>query len=303
MGSTFGALAPVFLMIALGWVLRTWGPFAGAFWSDAERLVYWLLFPALLFVTMAGSDVAALRIVPVTAALVIAVLAVAGLTFVLRPWLRLDDAAFTSVFQGAIRSNAYVGLGAAGALYGEAGLTVMSLAVLVVVTTVNLLSVAVLVHFSGRPSGARDLLAGVVRNPLIIACIAGFALNLSGLELPALAHETLEIMGRAALALGLLCVGAGLDLSRLSQNRRAVATACTLKLLVIPSATALVCRGLGIEGLTATGAILFTAMPVSASSYVLARQLEGDAPLMAALITLSTVGAVPTVPLMLAVWV
>lgn len=302
MGSTFGALAPVFLMIALGWVLRARGPFSGTFWSDAERLVYWLLFPALLFVTTATSDLMALRIVPVAVALVAAVLTVAGLTFAFRPWLGLDDAAFTSVFQGAIRSNAYVGLAAAASLYGEAGLAMISLVIVVVVTTVNLLSVGVLVHFGRRASGWRSLFLGVAQNPLIIACIAGFALNLAGLELLALAHETLQIMGRASLALGLLCVGAGLDLSRLTQDRRAVVAACALKLLVIPSATALFCRSLGIEGLTAAAAILFTAMPVSASSYVLARQLEGDAPLMAALITLTTVAAVITVPLMLALW-
>jgi malonate transporter len=303
MGSTFGALAPVFLMIALGWVLRARGPFAGAFWSDAERLVYWFLFPALLFVVTATSDATAFRILPVMAALIAAVLAIAGLTFALRPWLGLDNAAFTSVFQGAIRSNAYVGLGAASSLYGEPGLAMMSIAIFVVVTTVNILSVGVLVHFGRRASGWRSLLTGVAQNPLIIACVAGFALNLTGLELPALARETLQIMGRASLALGLLCVGAGLDLAQLTLNRRAVTVASVLKLLVIPSTTALFCRSLGVEGLTAAAAILFTAMPVSASSYILARQLEGDAPLMAALITLTTIAAVITVPLMLAVWV
>jgi predicted permease len=118
--TTFGALAPVFLLIALGWLLRVRGFPGDPFWPGAERLVYWILFPALLLATTASSDLTGVRTLPVAVALVAAIVATSALAFALRGRLGLDGASFTSVFQGAIRSNTYVGLAGAGALYGEA---------------------------------------------------------------------------------------------------------------------------------------------------------------------------------------
>jgi malonate transporter and related proteins len=299
--TTFGALAPIFLLIALGWLLRARGFLGASFWPGAERLVYWILFPALLLVTTASSDLTGFRSLPLALALVAAILATAALAFALRGRLGLDGASFTSVFQGAIRNNTYVGLAGAGALYGAAGLAVMGIVVFVVVTLVNVLSVVVLLSHRGRRMRPGDLLLSIASNPLILACVGGFALNTMGLGLPGLASAILEILGRAALTLALLCVGAGLDLGRIGRNPPAVAAASALKLVVMPVATWGFCRLLGVEGVSAATALLFTAAPISASSYVLARQLGGDAPLMAGLITLSTILAALTMPLALAV--
>jgi hypothetical protein len=298
--TTFGALAPIFLLIALGWLLRERGFPGDAFWPGAERLVYWVLFPPLLLLTTATSDLTGLRTLPIAIALVAAIGLTAALTFLLRGRLGLDGASFTSVFQGAIRNNTYVGLAGAAALYGEAGLAVMGILVFVVVTLVNVLSVIVLVSHRGGVMRLGDLLVSVATNPLILACVAGFALNATGLGLFDLASAMLDILGRAALTLGLLCVGAGLELGRLGRNPPALVAANTLKLVVMPVATWGFCRLLGVEGVTAATAVLFTAAPISASSYVLARQLGGDASLMAGLITISTILAAITMPLALA---
>jgi predicted permease len=298
--TTFGALAPVFLLIALGWLLRARGFPGEAFWPAAERLVYFVLFPALLFLTTAGSEITGGAMLPLAAALIGAILAIAALALALRRPLGLDDAALTSLLQGAVRCNTYVGLGATGALYGAAGVAVLGLVILIVVTTVNLLSVIALIHFGRRPAARRELFASVARNPLIVACLAGFACNAAGLDLAGVAGDTLEVLGQASLTLGLLCVGAGLELTHLGRNRAVATLTCVLKLLLLPAATALACRLLGIGGLGASVAVLFTAAPISASSYVLARQLGGDAPLMAGLITLTTIVAALTMPLILA---
>jgi malonate transporter len=298
--TTFGALAPIFVLIALGWRLRERGFPGDAFWPGAERLVYWVLFPPLLLLTTATSDLTGLRTLPIAIALVAAIGLTAALTFLLRGRLGLDGASFTSVFQGAIRNNTYVGLAGAAALYGEAGLAVMGILVFVVVTLVNVLSVIVLVSHRGRALRMRDLLVSVATNPLILACVAGFGLNATGVGLFGVASSILEILGSAALTLGLLCVGAGLELKRLGRNPPALVAANTLKLMVMPVATWGFCRLLGVEGVTAATAVLFTAAPISASSYVLARQLGGDAPLMASLITISTILAAITMPLALA---
>jgi malonate transporter and related proteins len=299
--ATFGALAPVFILIALGWVLRTRGFPGDDFWPAAERLVYFVLFPALLFLTTAAADLDALALLPLAGALIAAIGATVALTMALRPWLKVGDAAFTSVLQGGIRCNTYVGLAAGSALFGELGLTIMGLVVFVVVTTVNVVSVVALTHYGPRAAGPRDVVASVVRNPLIVACVLGFCGNALGIELPAVAYETLDVLARASLTLGLLCVGAGLELAHLGRARRAALVTSALKLLVLPAATALACRLFGIDPLSAAAAVLFTAAPISASSYVLARQLGGDATMIAGLITITTIAAVATMPLVLAV--
>jgi malonate transporter and related proteins len=295
--ATIGALAPVFLLIALGWLLRRVAFLPEGFWEPAERLVYWVMFPALLLVTTAGAQLAGLRVLPVATALVAAMSLVAGATLLLRGRLGLSDAAFTSVLQSAIRPNTYIGLAAAQALWGQAGLSLSGLVIAFAVPTANLWSVLALARLAGaRIRGPRMALA-VLSNPLIVSCVAGFALNALGIGLAPLVDSTLRVLGQGSLPLALLCVGAGLELGRLGRVRAPVAVAAGLKLVATPAVTLLMCSALGVEGLTMRVAVLFNALPVSASSYVLARQMGGDAPLMAAAITVTTLGAAVTLPL------
>ena len=189
-----------------------------------------MLFPPLLLLTTASSELAGFGLLPLAAALIGALLAVGALALPLGPWLGVDHAGLTSVFQGAIRTNTYVGLGAAGTLYGAAGLEVLGLVILIVVTTVNLLSVVALIHYGRRAAGGGELLASVARNPLILACLAGFALNAAGVDLAGVPRDTLAVLGQASLTLGLLCVGAGLELAHLGRNRAAALATCALKL-------------------------------------------------------------------------
>ena len=298
--STFGALAPVFLLIALGHVLRRIDFPGDAFWPDAERLVYWVLFPALLVINTAAADLEGVRLAPTALALVLAITAMAGLVLALKPRLGLADPAFTSVFQAGIRCNVYVGLAAAAALYGAQGVATFALVTAVVVPVVNVYCVVVLVHYAGARTGPWVLARAVATNPLILACLAGFGLNLLGLELPELPRATLDVLGRSSLALGLLCVGAALDFARLRRARGALLVGSGLKLVVLPAVMALALWAIGVDGRVAAAAVLFAALPIAPSSYVLARQLGGDAPLMAGMITLTTLAAVVTVPLVMA---
>jgi predicted permease len=292
--TTFGALAPVFLLIALGWLLRRRGFPGDAFWPAAERLVYYVLFPALLFLTTATSQLASFGLLPMAAALTGALLAVGALALLLGRGLGIDRAGLTSVFQGSIRANTYVGLGAAGTLYGAAGLEVLGIVILIVVTTVNLLSVIALLHYGRKAAGGGAVLSAVARNPLILACLGGFTVNAAGLDLAGVPHDTLAVLGQASLTLGLLCVGAGLELAHLGRQRLAALATCALKLVLMPAATALACHLLGIQGLSAAVAVLLNACPISASSYVQGRQLGGAPRLMAGQITQTTNSAALT---------
>lgn len=297
MSATLLALFPVFLIIALGWALKRSGFPGDEIWPLAERLTYYLLFPALLVHSLANAHFGGFRILPLAAALVTTVL-IASLTLIaLRSRLGAEGPAFTSVLQGAIRGSVYVGVAAALGLWGSAGLVLAAVAIAVLVPTVNLVSVAALSRYAGARPGAT--LGALVRNPLILACAAGIALNWSGLGLPPGLDRAIELLGRAALPLGLLAVGAGLELEAARGAGRQVVAACVVKLVAMPLLAALACWVFGVEGLTAAVAILFTALPSSPAAFVLAREMGGDAPLMAAIIALSVLLAALTMPAML----
>ena len=155
MTDILSALGPVFLLIGLGFALKRLNLVSDSFWAPAERLTFYLFFPALLVANTAGAGTIGAEALPMAAALVIGVLIVAGMVSALRPRLGLDGPGFTSVFQGSFRPNTYVGIGAAYALFGEEGLTLMAIAVVAVVPLVNLLAVLALVRH-GAPAGHAD---------------------------------------------------------------------------------------------------------------------------------------------------
>ncbi|MDO9459743.1 MAG: AEC family transporter [Alphaproteobacteria bacterium] len=297
------ALLPVFLIIALGWGIRRMGFADSALWAPLERLIYFILFPCLLVQTLATADLAGVDVGPMGAALLSAIFVMTGGLTVMRARLNLNGAEYSSLFQGAVRWNGFVGIAAASSLFGSAGVTLMAIAIAFMVPTVNLLSIYVLTrHASAQPAHMRAALIAVIRNPLIVACLIGILLNVSGLGLAPVIDTSFDVLGSAALPLGLLAVGAALDLSHMRQFGGPILLGTGLKMLGMPVLVALTTWGFGVEGITRDIAILCASVPGATSSYILARQLGGDARMMAGMITATTVVALVTMPLILALF-
>jgi len=294
------ALAPVFAIILLGYALKRFGFPGDEFWPAAERATYYLFFPALLFGNLARGDFGNLAAAPMALALAAAVLAVAGTLLVLRIRLPFDGPGFTSVFQGSIRPNTYVGLAGAAALYGPRGLTLAAMAIVTLIPLVNLLCVPTVSRYGslGRKGLGASILE-VARNPLILSCAAGFVGGALALPFPRFLFDVVDILARTALPLALLAVGAGLRFGGMASRARGIAISSAAKLAILPLLTLAGLRLLGVSGEPAVIAMLFTALPTSASSYILARQLGGDHVLMAAIITFHTIVSVATLPLLL----
>ena len=294
------AILPVFGLIFLGTGLKAAGALAPAFWEGAERLTYFLLFPALLLTTLASAEFGDLEVLPMTAAIAVAVLAMAAGLLAARPWLEMGGATFTSLFQGSIRFNTYIGLAAASGALGAAGLAAAAVAVALLVPLGNLLSVAALAWHaaSARPRPA-EVLRQLALNPLILASAFGIAINIGGLELPPVVDPLLTVLGRGALPLGLLAVGAGLDFAAARLGGRPLALACLLKLAILPALTALGCWVFGAAGVAAAVAVLFNGLPTAPSAYILARQMGGEARLMASIITAQVALSAITLPVIL----
>jgi predicted permease len=298
--SFFLALAPVFLLIFIGHALKRWNAFEGAFWVGAERLTYFILFPALLTQTLATAKIEALIAGPMALAMIGGVFVVTAIQLALRRALPADGPSFTSIYQGSVRPNTYVGLAVAASAFGKPALSIAAICVAATVPLVNFLSVAVLGRYAGASAArARAVAVAVATNPLILSCLLGIFLNVTRIGLPPVIEPLLAALGSASLPLGLLAVGAGLDLGAARRAGVAVGLAAASKLLLLPIATGVALWLFGVSGLDYQVALLYAALPCSASAYVLARQMGGDAPLMAGIITAQTLSAVISMPLVL----
>ncbi|MGO2393359.1 MAG: AEC family transporter, partial [Halomonas sp.] len=209
-------------------------------------------------------------------------------------------AAFTSVFQGAVRFNTYVGVAGAAALHGSLGATTAAVAVALMVPVVNVMCVASFVGAGtlGSASLGKSVMA-LVKNPLILACLVGIGLNVSGIGLPGWSEATVGLLGRAALPLGLVAVGVALRPAALLRIDRGVLATNSVKLLLMPAFVLILTWILQLDPVSRDVALLFAALPTATSAYILARQLGGDAELMAAIITGQTLLAMLTLPLWL----
>ena len=294
------ALTPIFAMIALGFAIaRT--PIAGpGAWELIERLTYYLFFPALLVLRLSDSRFRGEQLQDIVLVLLIAVGVLSILLVGLRKFIAADASTFSSVFQGSIRFNTYIGLAIIESLYGDAGLTRAALCLVVFIPLVNFLSVISLTAGSGELGRRLVIVVGsVLTNPLVLACGVGLALSYSNFALPELAEAVVGILSQPALPLGLLAVGAGIRFVAIGEQSWPLIVALIAKLGALPSLVLLVCVVFQINNQLAQVLLIFAALPSPPSAYILARQLNGNVTLMANIITLQTLAVFFMLPLWL----
>lgn len=262
-------------------------------------MVYYFLYPALLFTSSAGASWEFFSVASMVWAILAAMFFMSGLLLLLRPRLSQKDASFTSVFQGSLRFTSYIGFAAAFSLFGDEGLYLAAVFITVMIPMVNILCVMVLVRYGGQQKGWYWIFTTVIKNPLIIACLAGMAVNLLGLELPAMVENFTTIIGRGSLPLGLLAVGASLQLSSIQKAGSELTYACLLKLVLMPLLMWLSCTLFGVDKLSTAVAVLFAALPGSPLSYILAKQLGGDTKLMSSIIAVQTCISMISLPVVI----
>jgi len=280
-------------------ILRRRGFLTDRFWSQAERLGYYVLLPALFFDGLAMADLQALPVLSMAGTLVISTAAAAALVLLLRPLMAVDGPAFTSIFQGSIRFNNYVGVTLAAGLLGGTGVALAAICNAAIVPTVNVFCVLVFARFGSARLNGRAILRQLVTNPLVVASFAGIVFQMLGLRIPYGIEPALKSLGAASLPVGLLCVGAALDFSTAWRWIGPVATSSLLKFGAMPLATYAIAQMVGLTGDALAVALLFQVLPTASSAYIMARQLGGDAPLMAGITAVQTVLALVAIPLVM----
>lgn len=299
--AVLAALLPVFMLIVTGVAARRYLVSNPDHWAGLERLVYYVLFPALLIDTLWHTDLTRVPTAQVGGALLLAILLMSGLCLALRPWLMnslgLGGPAFTSLFQGSTRWQTFIGLAVSSGLYGEFGLALASVAAVAMIPVLNVINVWVLAHYAAPTAPRwRDVLLAMAKNPFIWSCVVGIAFNAAHIPLPQTLHVYADALGRAALALGLLLVGAGLQVAGLIRPAAATWIAAFLKLVLMPTMAILLGVTLGVSGMPLAVIGVCASVPTAFNAYVLARLMGGDTELLAEILIVQTVLAAISMP-------
>ncbi|CAG2127426.1 AEC family transporter [Cupriavidus plantarum] len=288
-------LIPDFSLILIGWLLVRYSPFDRAFWAGIERLVYFVLFPALL---LQSTNSAKFDFSSTSAmlGLALATTAVGMIGGYLVKWvLRPDAIDFASGLQTAFRFNSYIALAIAARLGGNEGLALMAIIVGCSVPICNVVAVWALAR-----EGESRLLRELARNPLILATAGGLLTNVIGLHPPEVVGMILGRLGSASTALGLMTVGAGLQMAGAASTVGPMAWWSGVKLVAMPGFAWIVGRYLPLTTLQYQIVVLYASLPTASSAYILAVRMGGNGPLVAATISVMTIAAIVTTPLWLA---
>ncbi len=297
MSAFLSALIPVILLVALGRFLGWRKVIADDGWRGIERLAYVVLLPALIIRALANAP---FESAPWELALVLiaAQVALGAFGLLARLWPGIERPEVGSIIQSNVRWNTFVALSIGSALFGDEGLALVSISAAAMIPTANVLSVAALTAHAERKSVAkRNPVMELVRNPLLIACAIGGLLAAFSVEIPEQLDLSIDLLGRGAIALGLLAAGAGVDMAALGRAGLKTLAWSLVRLFGLPILAIGFALVFGLSGLALAIAVISASVPTATSSYILARQLGGDAPLAANLIAMQTVLSMITMPI------
>jgi malonate transporter and related proteins len=304
MTTIFLALLPVFIVILIGWGLRRLHVIRDEQWLALDQLCYFVLFPAIIFKEIAAADFSTVPVLQMALSMMLAVGAMFALLLVIhRPLmsaLRIDGPQFTSVVQGAARWHTFIAFAIIPLQFGPQALSLGAVSAAAMTPLLNIVCVIVMSRFARETRlDARTLALSIIGNPFVFSSLGGVAWQVLGLELPTMGIQVLDMVGRGALGLALLTVGAGLRIGDAISSWQPVAMATLLKLLVMPVLMAAMLMLMAVTGDAFAVAILCGAVPTGSGAYVLARQMGGDAPMVANILTLQVICAAFTIPLVL----
>ena len=304
MTQSFLALLPVFIVILAGFGLRRSGLVAADHWAALDHLCYYVLFPAIIFKEIAAADFSNIPVWSMAFAMMLGIstmfAALLALQKPLSAILKMDGPQFSSFFQGATRWHTFIALAIIPVYFGQSALALGGLSAAAMTPLLNIVNVAVIsVHGPGAKVDLRAIALSILKNPFVLSSLGGVVWKLLHVPLPGLGVQVLDMIGKGALGLALLAVGAGLRIDEALSTKGPVVLATALKLLVMPVFMAIWLKLLGVSGQAAAVAILCGAVPTGSGAYVLAKQMGGDAPMVASILTLQVICAAVTIPLVL----
>ena len=297
------SIAPIFVLIVLGHLLRRYNIPSLEFWNVNDKLVYWVLFPALLFHKVSTISLSGAQVVPHALVMYGALACALLFALVAARLARYAGPLASSLMQGCARHNTFIALAVSERLFGLEGLAVAALttALLLPITNICVVTLMVAMIRGGGEGGvARAIARDLARNPLLLAVLAGIAWNAAGIGALPVVHDVAQILGDAALPVMLLCVGANIHVRAMAAVLGPLLLSMIGRMAVFPAVVIVLALALDLPPAAALVALVYGAVPTAPGGFTLARQMGGDAPVMAGMITLQTAVAFVTLPVTLA---
>ena len=288
-------LLPDFSLILCGYLICRYTALNRSVWQPVESLVYYLLFPVLLFQSIIKSPIDPGSASGLMVAGLLLSGAGIGLSYALPslPWLgrHIDLRDHAAGAQVAFRFNSFIGLALAERLAGPQGLQLISVLIGVCVPMFNIAAVYPMAR--GSQTGfVRELL----RNPLIVATLTALICNLLGLRLPTVVEPTVARIGQASIVLGLMSAGAGMQLGLLAQGKLLSTSVLAIRHFVTPLIALCAAHWLRLSPQQASILLIFSALPTASTCYVLAARMGYNGAYVAGLVTLSTICGIASLP-------
>lgn len=289
--NTAQLLLPDFALIVCGFVVCRTTALNRTVWVQVEALVYYFLFPVLLFQSIVRSPLdlgAASHLIGAGLAMT------AGGVLLSYSLAKLPGVASTdhaAAAQVAFRFNSFIALAITERLAGAPGLLLVAVLIGVCVPLCNVAAVWPMARHSGRGFAGE-----LVRNPLILATAGGLVANLLGFHIPPWAEPTVSRIGAASLALGLMAAGAGMQLGQLASARTVAVGVLAVRHAAMPLMAWGLVHLLGLNPVQAQVLMAFSALPTASSCYVLAARMGYNGPFVAGLVTLSTLLGMVSLP-------
>ena len=282
-------LIPIFTLILLGYFFKRIKFPSTDFWPMADKFTYYVLMPSLLVYKVATSNIDLEQTLDLVTTALLSIVIVFFSLIVLNLFVKFNNKAFTSIMQGGIRFNTYVLLAFVDSVYGDKGLVLAAIVMAFVIPFINVLCISTFALYvrDGKFSFI-TFLKTLIKNPLIVACVIGGFINAGDIYLPVVVLKSLTILSSAALPVGLLSVGVGLEFKYLKSAKKELVVSVLAKLIYFPVVIYSVGMFFGLSSEMLAIAVIFGAMPTAVSGYILARELGGDTTLMASIITLQT---------------
>ena len=292
------AIGTIFSLILLGSYLRLKSVPSEEYWLYADKLVYWILFPAFLFYKTSTISISSELLPQISSPLLSGLLLSVMIIWIASNWLKFDNKAGSSIVQAAGRHNTFIALAISERLFGESGLLIATLAtaVLIPVTNISIVIALVIILNKGQQNLFTKVINDLIRNPLLIAIFSGFMFNYLGWSDVVILHDVTALLGSATLPVVLLCIGASMRFQGLKQTMPALVLSSLGKFILFPGIVLLVLLVVTTPPEIAIILIIYAATPTAASGFALARQMGGDYKLMASLITNQTLISFFTLP-------
>ena len=291
------SLFPLIALIMTGYVLKRINYLNDGFWAGAEKLNYYVLFPAMLFGNLATAqiDLSMVKTILIILAVVLGLCCI--ILYLLKRIFDLHPARFGVYVQSNVRFNTYIGLAIVASLFPPEGMTIFAILLAISIPIVNIISVLALTEQEGMDF--KSIFLSLLKNPLIMGCIVGVLFNYSGLSLWDGLNDFIKQLAGCSLPLALMCVGAALQFMSLKKDIAPLAINTFSRLLIIPALAYYVCQWLDFTTLETQIFVIYFALPTASASYVLTKVLGGDSQLMAGIISLQIMCAAVTLPIIL----